>query len=169
LALTEAHAQFHPAVFGMAMRVTGDRHMAEDVAQEVFVGFWCRPECFNPGRGSMRTWLQTVARYRAIDALRVEEASRRRTDREARRRMDHAPDIGDAIVARQGADDLWTAVQSLDEHRREAIVLAYIGGRTYRQVAEDLGVAEGTIKSRIRTGLHQLAVALSPDTIGQAC
>jgi len=80
--------QFHPAVFGMAMRVTGDRHMAEDSAQEVFVGFWRRPECFKPDRGSMRTWLATVARNRAIDALRVEEARRRRTDREARRRID---------------------------------------------------------------------------------
>jgi len=169
LALAEAHDQFHGTVFGVAMRVTGDRQVAEDVAQEVFLGFWCRPECFEPDRGSMRTWLQTVARYRAIDALRVEEASRRRTDREARRRLDHVPDIGDVFEAQQSAEVLWRALQSLDEHRRRAIVLAYFGGRTYRQVADDLGVAEGTIKSRIRTGLHQLAVALSPDTIGQAC
>ncbi len=168
-ALAEAHDQFHGAVFGIALRVTGDRQMAEDVTQEVFVGFWRRPERFNPGRGSMRTWLATVARYRAIDALRAEEAVRRHIDREARRRIDHVPDIGDAFEAQQSADRLWTALQSLDEHRRRAIVLAYFGGRTYRQVAEDLGVAEGTIKSRIRAGLHQLAVALSPDTIGQAC
>jgi len=169
LALAEVHTQFHAAVFGMAMRVTGDRQLAEDVAQEVFVGFWCRPECFDPGRGSMRTWLATIARYRAIDALRVEEAVRRRIDREARRRIDHVPDIGDAFEARQSAEYLWAALQTLDEHRREALVLAYFGGRTHRQVAEDLGVAEGTIKSRIRSGLHQLAIALSPDMIGQAC
>ncbi len=169
LALADAHTQFHGAVFGMAMRVTGDRHMAEDVAQEVFVGFWRRPECFNPGRGSMRTWLTTVARYRAIDALRVEEAVRRRIDREACMRIDQVPDIGDVFEAHQNAESLWTALQRLDEPRRRAIVLAYFGGRTYRQVADDLGVAEGTIKSRIRTGLHQLAIALSPETIGQAC
>ncbi len=169
MALAEAHAQFHGPVFGMAMRVTGDRHLAEDVAQEVFVGFWLRPECFNPGRGSMRTWLASVARYRAIDALRVEEAVRRRTDRQACMRIDHVADIGDVFEAQQSAESLWTALLHLDEPRRRAIVLAYFGGRTYRQVADDLGVAEGTIKSHIRAGLHQLAAALSPDTIGQAC
>jgi len=169
LALAEAHDQCHAAVFGAAMRVTGHRQMAEDVAQEVFLRFWRRPECFNPDRGPMRTWLATVARSRAIDALRAEEAIRRRSDREARRRIDHGPDIGDHFDMQQSADYLWTALQNLDDRRRQAIVLAYFGGRTYRQVAKDLGVAEGTIKSRIRSGLLELAVALSPHTISEAC
>lgn len=168
-ALTDAHGRYHPIVFGVAMRMTRDRQTAEDVAQEVFLALWQRPECFDPGRGSMRTWLATMARCRAIDALRVEDAARRRIDREGARRSDHVADIGDTVEALLSAENLRVALNDLDENRRRPIMLAYFSGRTYRQVAQDLGVAEGTIKSRIRAGLRQLADSLAAEMIGEAC
>ncbi len=168
-ALAEAHRRFHSVVFGVAIRLTGDRQTAEDVAQEVFLALWQRPECFDPGRGSMRRWLATMARCRAIDALRVEDAVRRRIDREGSRRSEHVADVDDTVEALLSAAQLRAAVNGLDEDRRGPIMLAYFSGRTYRQVAQDLGVAEGTIKSRIRAGLRQLADALPPEMIVQAC
>ncbi len=107
------------------------------------MALWRRPERFDPDRGFLRTWLATVARGRAIDLVRAQEADRRRLDQDRRRRLDHVPDSCDALEAQQSADELWMAVKSLDENRRSAIVLAYFNGRTYRQVADDLGVPEG--------------------------
>lgn len=117
----------------------------------------------------MRAWLATMARCRAIDALRVEDAVRRRVDREGTRRSDHVADIADTVEALLTAAQLRVALNDLDEDRRRPIMLAYFSGRTYRQVAQDLGVAEGTIKSRIRSGLRQLADALPAETMVQAC
>lgn len=169
LALAEVHDEFHHSVLGVAMRVTRHRQTAEDVAQEVFLVLWRRPESFDPDRGSMRTWLFTVARRRAIDAVRVEEAARRRNNQDSRRHIEHVPDVGDSFEASQSAVSLWAAVARLDENRRRAIMLAYLEGRSYRQVAADLGVAEGTVKSRIRAGLRELAIALPSEPIEEAC
>lgn len=70
LALAEAYDQFSPMVYGLAVRVTGDRSAAEDVTQEVFLHLWQRPAAFDPDRGRLRTWLATMAHHRAVDHLR---------------------------------------------------------------------------------------------------
>lgn len=169
LALAEAHAEFHTLVLGLAKRVTRNHQTAEEVTQEVFLALWRRPECFDPERGSMRAWLSTVARRRAIDALRVEEADRRRVDKQACQRLEPADDIGSTVVAQLSTEQVLAAVNSLDEDRRLPILLAYFHGHTYCQVAKHLGVAEGTIKSRIRAGLRDLADSVPSQTTEQAC
>jgi len=110
-ALGEVYDQFASFVYGLALRVIGDPRAAEDVSQDVFVAIWERPEAFDPERGSLRTWLGTLAHRRAVDYVRREEARRRRTERDAARRAS-VPDVEEierlayALRGHQGDRDL---------------------------------------------------------------
>jgi RNA polymerase sigma factor (sigma-70 family) len=158
-ALSDLYDQFGSYVFGLAARVIGDRHAAEDVTQEVFLSLWERPEAFEPARGRLRTFLGTLAHRRAVDVVRREEARRRRAAREAATSTP-IPDVGELAMAIVTAEEVRAEVSRLPSEQRAAIELAYFGGRTYRQVAEELGIPEGTAKSRMRLGLGRIAQAL---------
>lgn len=161
-ALNEIYDQFASFVYGLALRVIGDARAAEDVAQDVFVCIWERPDAFDPDRGSMRTWLGTLAHRRAVDHVRREEARRRRAIREASR-SETTPDVEEMAMALVTAERVRTALATLPDDQRRAIQLAYFGGKTYRQVAEVLGIPEGTAKSRLRLGLRRIADALDDE------
>jgi RNA polymerase sigma-70 factor (ECF subfamily) len=157
--MSELYDQFGSYVFGLAARVIGDRHAAEDVTQDVFMSIWERPEAFEPSRGRLRTFLGTLAHRRAVDVVRREEARRRRAARDAATGVP-IPDVGELAMAIVAAEQVRAEVDRLPREQREAIELAYFGGRTYRQVAEELGIPEGTAKSRMRLGLSRIAQAL---------
>jgi RNA polymerase sigma-70 factor (ECF subfamily) len=168
-ALDEAYARYVGLVFGLARRVIGDDAMAEEVTQEVFVFLWEHPERFDPTRGSMRAWLGLLAHRRSVDRVRDEV---RRTRREAR-----VEPIAQLNAAQAEVDDelsrAWLAgcvreaLDQLPPEQRDAVVLAYFGGRTYRQVATDLAIPEGTAKSRLRLALAKLDDLLRPMLIDQ--
>ena len=158
-ALGEVYDQFSSFVYGIAYRVIGDARAAEDVAQDVFLKLWESPGGFEPTRGSMRTWLGTLAHRRAVDHVRREEAKRRTAIRDAAR-SPVAPDVEEMAMALVTAERVRAALATLPDEQREAIQLAYFGGRTYREVAEQLGIPEGTAKSRLRLGLRRIAGAL---------
>jgi RNA polymerase sigma factor (sigma-70 family) len=158
-ALAEIYDQYASFVYGLALRVIGDARAAEDVSQDVFVGLWERPGAFDPDRGSLRTWLGTITHRRAVDYVRREEARRRRAEREAARAVS-APDVEELATAMVAAERVRAALDVLPSDQRRAIQLAYFGGKTYRQVAEVLGIPEGTAKSRLRLGLRRIAAAL---------
>lgn len=165
-ALAEVYDQFSSFVYGLALRVIGDPRAAEDIVQDVFVSLWERPDAFDPARGSLRTWLGTLAHRRAVDYVRREEARRRRTLRAASRATP-TPDVEEMAVAIVTAERVRDALDTLPEEQRRAIHLAYFGGRTYRQVAEVLGIPEGTAKSRLRLGLRRVAAVLEAEGAGQ--
>lgn len=146
------------AVESMARRVLHNEALAEDTAQEVFVAFWESPERFDPVRGTLRTFLLTLAHRRAVDLVRSEQA---RFNREERMPADHPGSIDDEVWSRTVSAEVREAVESLSEGERDAIKLAYFGHMTYVEVAEHLGVPEGTVKSRIRSGMRRLSVALA--------
>jgi RNA polymerase sigma factor (sigma-70 family) len=158
-ALREVYDQFSSFVYGLALRVIGDARAAEDVSQDVFVAFWERPGAFDPDRGSLRTWLGTLTHRRAVDHVRREEARRRRAERDASRAV-APPDVEEMASALLTAERVRAALDLLPQAQRQAIQLAYFGGKTYRQVAETLGIPEGTAKSRLRLGLRHTAEAL---------
>jgi RNA polymerase sigma factor (sigma-70 family) len=158
-ALAETYDQFGSFVFGLASRVVRDRRAAEDVTQDVFLSLWERPEAFDPERGHLRTFLGTVAHRRAIDLVRREEARRRRNVRDAQTVLP-IPDVDELAIAIVTAEHVRAEVERLPADQREAIELAYFAGRTYRQVADELGIPEGTAKSRMRLGLRRIADAL---------
>ncbi|HEU5307574.1 MAG TPA: sigma-70 family RNA polymerase sigma factor [Acidimicrobiia bacterium] len=162
VALREVYDQYASFVYGVAVRVIGDARAAEDVSQDVFVSFWERPGAFDPARGSLRTWLGTLTHRRAVDHVRREEAGRRRAERDATRAV-AAPDVEEMATALLTAERVRAALDELPEGQRRAVQLAYFGGRTYRQVAETLGIPEGTAKSRMRLALRRIADALEAE------
>ncbi len=166
-ALTELYDQFGSYVYGLAARVIGDRRAAEDITQDVFLSLWERPDAFDPDRGRLRTFVGTLAHRRAIDYVRREEARRRRSARDAAAMLP-IPDVDELAMAIVTAEQVRAEVERLPAEQREAIELAYFGGRTYRQVADELGIPEGTAKSRMRLGLRRIADALGAIGVEQA-
>jgi RNA polymerase sigma factor (sigma-70 family) len=161
-ALGEVYDQFSSLVYGLAFRVIGDPRAAEDVSQDVFVWLWERPAAFDPARGSLRTWLGTLTHRRSVDYVRREEARRRRNERDAAR-VAIVPDVGEMAAALVTAERVRAALDVLPSDQRDAIELAYFGGKTYRDVADVLGIPEGTAKSRLRLALRKIAAALEAE------
>jgi RNA polymerase sigma-70 factor (ECF subfamily) len=159
-ALAEAYRRHGGSCFALSRRVLFDRALAEEVVQEIFVRLWNRPERFEPERGSLRSFLVAQSHGRSVDLLRAETARRRREEREARQRISDPVDLDREIINLNEAEAVQSALASLPEAERAAIELAYFGGHTYREVAALLDTPEGTVKSRIRTGLGRLREAL---------
>lgn len=140
----------------MVRRHSGGRVEAEDVSQDVFSRLWQRPDDFDPARGSLETFLLTMARYRTIDRLRSEGARARREERDERTGRVADDSVGQAIETRALRQEVEVSLQGLPSPERTAIRLAYFADHTYREVARMLGEPEGTVKSRIRSGLRRL-------------
>ncbi len=155
-ALAEAYRRHGGAVYGLARRVTGDAVEAEDVTQEVFVRLWRQPERYDASRGSLRSFLLAQAHGRAVDLVRSRVARQRREERDARGVAGAEYDIEREVWDMALAEQVSQALAELPAEERSAIELAYFGGRTYREVAELLAQPEGTVKSRIRNGLHRM-------------
>lgn len=158
-ALAELYRRHAGSLFCAALRVLSMRPLAEEVVQDVFLRLWQNPERFQPERGSLRAFLLAQCHGHAIDIVRSEGARRRREERNIHA-VKSAYLLEDQILDFVAGEELRRAVATLCATEREAISLAYFGGRTYLEVAALLGVPEGTIKSRIRSGLARLRVAL---------
>ncbi len=159
-AFAEIYRRHGDAAFGLARRVLVDRSLAEEVVQEVFVRFWNQPDRFDADRGSLRSFLLASVHGRSVDLLRAETARRGREARDARRLEVALDDIERHVLDLTQAEAIRAALAELDPREREAIELAYFGGHSYRDVAEMLDTPEGTVKSRIRAGLHRLRASL---------
>lgn len=155
-ALAEAYRRHGGACFGLAQRLAGDRTFAEEVVQEVFLRLWNQPDKFDPDRGTLRSYLLAQTHGRSVDLVRSESARRRREEREARMNAESGYDLEREVWDLTLAEHVREAVSKLADGERAAIELAYFGGHTYREVARILDQPEGTIKSRIRSGLARL-------------
>ena len=167
-ALAEAYRRHAGAAFALARRVLGDKERAEEVLQEVFLRLWHQPDRFDPGRGSLRSYLLAQTHGRAVDLLRSETSRRRREEREARQTAESPPDIEREVVDLTVAERVKDVVAALPVEERRAIELAYFGGHTYREVAVILEAPEGTVKSRIRSGLRRMRSSLTEAGLGTA-
>jgi RNA polymerase sigma-70 factor (ECF subfamily) len=160
-ALAEVYRRHSGAVFALAQRITRNQTLAEEITQEIFVRLWNRWESYDPDRGSVRSFLLAHTHGRSVDLIRSESSRRMREERETRQLVAAAgPTLEEEVVEMQMAEHVRGALASLHEAERSAIELAYFGGHSYREVAEILGEPEGTVKSRIRSGLKRLASSL---------
>src|SRR5262249_31841224 len=137
-------------------RVLNERALAEEVVQELFVRLWQAPERFDETRGTLRSFLLAQVHGRSVDLLRAEVARRGREERDVLRTTAPDDDLERAVLDLTEAEAVRAALATLSPGEREAIELAYFGGHTYREVATLLEQPEGTVKSRIRSGLLRL-------------
>ena len=165
-ALAEAYRRHAGAVFGLARRLLNDASLAEEIVQEVFVRLWNDPDKFDPARGSLRSYLLAQCHGRSVDLLRSETSRRRREEKDLRRTAEAGYDLEREVWDLALADHVREALDTLPEAEREAIRLAYLGGHTYRQVAVMLNEPEGTVKSRIRSGLKRLRAEFVSSGVG---
>jgi RNA polymerase sigma-70 factor (ECF subfamily) len=165
-ALAEAYRRHGGAVFALSRRLTGERALAEEVVQEVFLRLWNEPDRFDPERGSLRSYLLAHAHGRSVDLIRAETSRRNREERDARMTAESGYDLEREVWDLTLADQVRDALGSLSDGERAAIELAYFGGHTYREVARLLDEPEGTVKSRIRAGLGRLRSSLVDTGIG---
>jgi RNA polymerase sigma-70 factor (ECF subfamily) len=160
IALAEVYRRHGGAVYGLARRVLNNASEAEDVTQEVFLRLWNRPDRFDPGRGTLRSFLLTQSHGRAVDAVRSLNARRLRESGEARRTATAEYDMQHEVWDLAVADQVARALGDLPDDERRAIELAYFDGHTYVEVADLLGQPEGTVKSRIRNGMRRMRARL---------
>ena len=158
-ALAELYRRHGGSLFCAALRVLSVRPLAEEAVQDTFIRLWQNPERFDPARGSLRSFLLAQCHSRAVDIVRSESARRRREDGEANaRRASYV--LEEEVLDFVSGQKLREAVATLSEKEQQAICLAYFGGHSYVDVASLLGVPEGTVKSRIRSGLIRLRRAV---------
>ncbi len=158
------------AAYSLAYRVVGDRNAAEDVAQEAFLSIWRSNARYDRARGSVRSWVLSVVRNRAIDALRRGGGQAPKLDHDDDGVLEARPaDEGteDEAIRRETSRELRGALDSLPEDQSQVIKLAYFGGFSHSEIAEMLSMPLGTVKGRMRLGLEkirvQIAESITPD------
>src|SRR5580698_3293932 len=143
-------------VYGMVRHVLRDPAQSEEVAQEVLLEIWRIASRFDPAKGSPAAWALTIAHRRAVDRVRSETASSRRDEKAAADHSSLDDDVAEVVAATLDRQRVRRCLDGLTELQRESIKLAYYGGYSYPQVARLLGVALGTVKTRIRDGLIRM-------------
>jgi RNA polymerase sigma factor (sigma-70 family) len=163
-ALQELYDRYRIMAYSIALRITTDPSLAEDVVQDAFLGVWRNASRYVEGRGSVKTWLLSIVHHRAVDAVR-----RRRPTTALPEREDTPPpaltlpDIWTEVAAGLDRDAISAAMATLTDVQREAIELAYWGGLTQQEIAARTGAPLGTVKSRVRLGLLALRRGLAGD------
>lgn len=164
-ALSELYNRYNRIVFSVALNVVGDGATAEEVMLDVFTSVWQKAASYRPGQAKVGTWLTSIARYRAIDALR------RRSARPEQHNVSwadaalnslpngHNPEESAALAMQQ--ERVRLAVAQLPPEQRQAMALAFFKGYTHRQIAETLGQPLGTVKTRIRLAMNKLRQLLA--------
>ena len=153
-ALEELYDRYRTMAYSIALRMTADAALAEDVVQEAFLGAWRNASRYVDGRGSVKTWLLAIVHHRAVDAIRRRRPTTELPEAEAPPPAALTlPDIWPDVSAGLDRETVLDALDALTDVQREAIELAYFGGLTHQEIAVRTDTPLGTVKSRIRLGL----------------
>ena len=158
-ALSALYDRYSRLAFSLAMRIVGERSLAEEITADSFVSVWRAAGSFSEERGRFVTWLLSVVRHRAIDELRRLNVRPEGTSVELNEALQSAsvPDgMDDLMDVRQRQTVVRSALASLPAPQRQALELAYFGGLTQQEIAEKTGTPLGTIKTRMRLGLLKM-------------
>ncbi len=163
-ALEELYDRYRVMAYSIALRITTDASLAEDVVQDAFLGVWRNAGRYVEGKGSVKTWLLSIVHHRAVDAVRRRKPTTVLPEREdVPPPQLTLPDIWHDVAAGLDRGEIAIAMATLTDVQREAIELAYWGGLTQQEIAERTGAPLGTVKSRVRLGLLALRRALTGD------
>jgi RNA polymerase sigma-70 factor (ECF subfamily) len=161
--LETLYDRYHATAYALALRITAETGLAEDVVQDSFLGMWRNAARYAEAKGSVRGWLFAIVRHRAIDALRRRHGAVAIAD-ESEELMPEAltiPDIWPEVAGRLDAQQIRTALTVLPPAQREVIELAYFEGLTQREIADRTAAPLGTVKSRMRLALGTLREQIS--------
>jgi RNA polymerase sigma-70 factor (ECF subfamily) len=159
-AFEELYRRYGAPAYGLALRVTGQGTLAQDVVHDAFLALWRAPEAYDPARGPFRTFFLSLVHHRAVDTVRREERLRRRTER--------ALNPGEAVdedVAEDVVEEAWLAVRreevrraltTLPPEQKDVLEMAYFRGYTQARIAEELGIPLGTVKTRTLAAMRKL-------------
>ena len=161
-ALEALYERYGRPAYSLARRILTDDTLAQDVVQEVFLSLWRDARRFDAGRGTVATYLLSMTHHRAVDVVRREENLRRwRTSDEG---LELEPDpkarVEDEVEASERRTEVRAALAELPAAQREALLLAYFGGYTQREVAALVGVPLGTVKTRMAAGMRKMKEVL---------
>ncbi len=161
-AMTVLVRRYQRRVYGLAVAIVGDPALAEDVAQQAFERAWRHAASFDGRRAAVSTWLLTITRHLAIDAVRA-----RRTEPVdpqvllERLPVARDPEPGEAAALRATVDAVGAHLAALPDEQRRAVVLAALGGRTAAEISASEGIPLGTAKTRLRLGMAKLRLAMA--------
>ncbi|MEV6616702.1 ECF RNA polymerase sigma factor SigK [Streptomyces sp. NPDC051051] len=156
---------FSATVLGLVLRILRDAAQAEEVTQEVMVEVWRTAGRYDPGRGTAKAWVLTLAHRRAVDRVRAAHAGSERERRAGQLLTERAFDqVAETVQERDEQRRIYRCLAALTRLQRVPLVLAFYQGLTYLEVADALSTPEGTVKSRMRAGLRQLRACLEAGT-----
>jgi RNA polymerase sigma-70 factor (ECF subfamily) len=161
-ALQDLYDRYRTMAYSIALRITSDASLAEDVVQDAFLGAWRNAARYVEGRGSVKTWLLSIVHHRAIDAVRRRRPTSELPEAEAPPPPALTlPDIWKEVAGNLDREAIAAALATLSDVQREAIELAYFGGLTQIEIADRTGAPLGTVKSRVRLGLLAMRAELT--------
>ena len=161
-ALQDLYDRYRTMAYSIALRITADASLAEDVVQDAFLGAWRNAARYVEGRGSVKTWLLSIVHHRAIDAVRRRRPTSELPEAEAPPPPALTlPDVWKEVAGNLDREAIAAALATLSDVQREAIELAYFGGLTQIEIADRTGAPLGTVKSRVRLGLLAMRAELT--------
>jgi len=160
-AFAELYDTTSARVYGLVKRLLVDPAQAEEVTQEIYLEIWQTATRYQQERGSAMSWMLTMAHRRAVDRVRASQASRDRDTRIGIRDYDREYDqVAEHVEVTMEGARVKRALQGLTELQRQAVQLAYYGGLSHSEIAAELHVPVGTVKTRIRDGMIRLRDAM---------
>ncbi|HJS26327.1 MAG TPA: sigma-70 family RNA polymerase sigma factor [Actinomycetota bacterium] len=163
-AFDELYQRYGRSAYGVALRVTSQEVIAQEVVQDAFLALWRAPEAFDAARGAFRSFFLSLVHHRAVDAVRREERLRKRTERasnlEPMTGEDPAEDVVEDAYLRVRRKEVRAALTTLPAEQRQVLDMAYFGGMTQARIAAELGIPLGTVKTRTLAAMRKLRAAL---------
>ncbi len=160
------YRRYSGSAYGLAYRITGQQLLAQDVVHDAFMALWRAPEAFDPARGAFRTFFLSLVHHRAVDTVRREERIRARQERAANLEPvadeDPAEGVVDAADVAARRIEVRAALETLSPDQRQVLEMAYFGGKTQVQIAEEIAIPLGTVKTRTLAAMRKLRKVLDP-------
>jgi len=161
-ALEALYERYGRPAYSLARRILTEETLAQDVVQEVFLSLWRDAHRFDAGRGTVATYLLSMTHHRAVDVVRREQNLRRWRTSDEGLELEADPKVGveAEVEASERRAEVRAALGELPAAQREALLLAYFGGYTQREVAALVGVPLGTVKTRMAAGMRKMKASL---------